>query len=1260
MLKKATTTLLAIIGLIIANAQISTQLVNPAPQSPNAASIQKFGDIPVNLYSGIPNIDVPIFTGNSNGYNLNVGLRYHAGGIKVEEIASWVGLGWALNTGGIISRSIRGIADESINGFLSSTTQIRYTQFKNNQMNIQQKYDYIKELHEGFCDAEADLFSYSFNGHSGKFYWGNNNQWVTIPRANIKISGNPTDGFTIIDESGFIHVFNTTESAMSVNTSVSNGVSTEDPNPIEVKTAWYLDEVINAATGNVSLTYEYETNAYNTKSLGTETKYQSYSGGGLCYKYPVTSTAEIWNYTNRIKKITFSDGYILFTKALSQRCDLIGDYSLETIKVYNYLGNLINENVFYYSYKGGDNNVCNALDAPNKRLYLDSLKTDLHKTHRFYYNAPNSLPSRLSKSQDFWGYYNGEPNTSLVPSYSYTVSGGSTVFVSGANRNPNAVAKTGTLNKIVYPTGGNTEFDFELNSALINGMSSFMQPITEAFGMNGDYSGNTNYYDTTFEITGGNLSGIINQKAYLGVLSTISIFGVNCALWPINEGCGNVRIQRIAPDGVYTIMLNHQNNNIFLANGTYRIIADFTSNLNYIQNQSTADYRNFSLYMTWQKKDSLYYQGDYGRIPVGGLRVKTITNDDGIGNKLYKNYSYNYPNTTVTSGFMNAIPKYEDVYREVKYTTIPNGSNFIDGCVYIRRSSSSMYPLLANQGSYVGYSFVTEEQRNQNGINNGSTVYEFTNIDEYPDSINTKFPYPPPLTFEWKRGLLKSEKKYLKSGSNNVLQYEKVNAYASINSNQSTFCNSSNGLKVGSDATITFPFMGNPVTVNEFKYFTYPISNGWINLVSDTVRQYAENTSLPLTQVTNYYYDNEANLKPTRIETINSKNELTKIISRTPLEGTAINNAMPLTTDELNTIYVMVNKNIISPTLHTQQFKSNILLSQTLATYKTSPTYNVRPEKIKTQKATYPITTEVQFNAYDAKGNLLEQQKPNDVKEVFLWGYNSQYPVAKILNTTYDIAKTYITQSVLDAPTSDADLRNHLNNLRAIQGALVTTYTYKPLVGVTSETDPNGKTLYYYYDKMNRLTMVRDKDNNVIKKVCYNYAGQVENCYECVDYTANWQNTAYTECQTNSFGVNTGVLLQQQKDMNQCSPTGGQYQMINMGINTTICPIPPYVNLTSTNTYGTTGYIAKYTPIPFLGTPGNGTPYYFNVPATTGLQALGSVPEGIYTVEIYRTSSPPYASFRGGCWKPLVTGTSAMFYNVNVTTCNSISITLEQ
>jgi YD repeat-containing protein len=71
----------------------------------------------------------------------------------------------------------------------------------------------------------------------------------------------------------------------------------------------------------------------------------------------------------------------------------------------------------------------------------------------------------------------------------------------------------------------------------------------------------------------------------------------------------------------------------------------------------------------------------------------------------------------------------------------------------------------------------------------------------------------------------------------------------------------------------------------------------------------------------------------------------------------------------------------------------------------------------------------------------------------------------------------------------------------------MTTYTYKPLIGMTSETDPNGRTQFYEYDAFGRLSLVRDKDNNVLKKVCYNFSGQIENCNSTPVIAVNFTNS---------------------------------------------------------------------------------------------------------------------------------------------------------
>jgi YD repeat-containing protein len=54
-------------------------------------------------------------------------------------------------------------------------------------------------------------------------------------------------------------------------------------------------------------------------------------------------------------------------------------------------------------------------------------------------------------------------------------------------------------------------------------------------------------------------------------------------------------------------------------------------------------------------------------------------------------------------------------------------------------------------------------------------------------------------------------------------------------------------------------------------------------------------------------------------------------------------------------------------------------------------------------------------------------------------------------------------------------------------GALMTTYTYRPLVGMTSSMDPNHVVTYFEYDGLGRLRYVRDQDRNLIKTYEYNY-----------------------------------------------------------------------------------------------------------------------------------------------------------------------------
>jgi YD repeat-containing protein len=55
---------------------------------------------------------------------------------------------------------------------------------------------------------------------------------------------------------------------------------------------------------------------------------------------------------------------------------------------------------------------------------------------------------------------------------------------------------------------------------------------------------------------------------------------------------------------------------------------------------------------------------------------------------------------------------------------------------------------------------------------------------------------------------------------------------------------------------------------------------------------------------------------------------------------------------------------------------------------------------------------------------------------------------------------------------------------------MVTTYTYKPLVGIATSTDPRGRITTYTYDNFVRLVKVVDADGNIVSENVYKYRNQ--------------------------------------------------------------------------------------------------------------------------------------------------------------------------
>lgn len=138
--------------------------------------------------------------------------------------------------------------------------------------------------------------------------------------------------------------------------------------------------------------------------------------------------------------------------------------------------------------------------------------------------------------------------------------------------------------------------------------------------------------------------------------------------------------------------------------------------------------------------------------------------------------------------------------------------------------------------------------------------------------------------------------------------------------------------------------------------------------------------------------------------------------------------------------------------------------------------------------------TEITFDRYDKWGNIVQTTALNGVSTVYVWSYGGQYPIAKIENATLAQLTSVISQITLDAiasrtePTvSDLALLNGLRADPVFAHAAVSTYTYRPLVGMLTATDPAGIQTSYEYDALGRLIRIRDHAGHATKEYEYYY-----------------------------------------------------------------------------------------------------------------------------------------------------------------------------
>ena len=306
-------------------------------------------------------------------------------------------------------------------------------------------------------------------------------------------------------------------------------------------------------------------------------------------------------------------------------------------------------------------------------------------------------------------------------------------------------------------------------------------------------------------------------------------------------------------------------------------------------------------------------------------------------------------------------------------------------------------------------------------------------------------------------------------------------------------------------------------SIHHLSFGRYRTSVNKSNLISQEQIQYID--PVPITDLnnivnykqikttTNYTYKDRLVGLPSEIMTTNSKGDILKTKNYYPTDKNSI---IDLDIDDKLRFDMLQGQHRIGEVIQTETYKDNILQSKQRTLYKDFFMGIVLPEKIQTTKGTQALEDRIVYHSYDNKGNPTEVSKKDGTHIVYIWGYNQTQPIAKIEGAKLsDIPNTYIdpvkaasnidndrTVDTRDAQGNitylgkEGNLRKQLNKLHqltALKYSPITFYTYDPLIGVTSITDPRGQTIYYEYDEFNRLKFIKDTNGNLLKENQYNY-----------------------------------------------------------------------------------------------------------------------------------------------------------------------------
>lgn len=1094
-------------------------VVQIVPVSPTAASLGQFGYIPVGYYTGTADISVPIYEIELDGKKFPINIAYHASGIKVAQEAGCVGLGWALQGYGSITKQVRGLDDfiSSPIGYYFNTdfpvpTDGNYYDTQNGSISECKQYSILN-----MKDGEPDLFHFNFGPYSGTMFFqhkgiANNTSIKAYPllvkvKDNLKVEYDVNwKTWKIVDGDGYIYYFNTYETTefyqYTSNTNyqlsnISRKYILDAPREglPDIITTWYLDSIVSPQKNKIR--FEYDEDYIYTQKQRQETVYhllEAYPN-----RYAGSMIHDLENYVYTCSKINQKILKKIATDLLT--VEFVADDRLDIEPVRTSVkprkvseirikdkADIILKNVFFdYEYVGATVNYNNC------RLFLKRITEkagEEQHVYEFNYDRASLLPGKDSNAIDDWGYYNGmrsvnkkwgtqqqqvsSSDITYIPEYHLDIDSplsGHTYdlkYIGRSREVSNEYIRCGILSSIKYPTGLNSYFEYEPHEVK-NGNSSTIQKeqvvLAIAHYQNflwDDEEENDKLAETSPERTF-TLTEESKVTLYWKTYTDKKVEGYTsfyrCAFLKDSSG----KILRALSIEANQLDLPLEET-LSLSAGTYtiKIVAGN------IEVPKGYDYG-----LTFSASRQVVKPTDVNMVAKGGgVRIKRIYSMF-EGNKV-SDQNYVYTDKGKSTGLLMNNPVFTYPFTIRSLCLLPGYATVVNVVgLYACGLSYPYTPFsFSAMGTPVGYSMV----KVYDGLCAGHMEYSYFNVADIP-LLGIELYMPGfPTAGSLNNGCLLS--KVLYDDDNKKVEETKYYYMRDKVENVSAF-------------KVHIPLVFLTLSINDFDY----IYTKFYNTQSErSLLEREVTTSYANTGFSGYYGDvsrvifnvyeySPVNDFPSAVTSIGSDKlarqvqykyatDYTDPISQKMQKYNLINKALEtinlcdgLVTKAEKTCYFDTLGMVLPKTIYTLQLSSPLSLSMYDSYYRKK----------------YSID---QYNKY---GKIVQLSEKDNVPVTYLWGYKGTYPIAEIRNSTYDEVTEYI-DDVYKLEQSLMPAMAPVENLRTIlKKSLISTYTYKIPWGVEKVVSPTGMKTIYNYDPFGRLQTVLDHDGNIIQRFKYNY-----------------------------------------------------------------------------------------------------------------------------------------------------------------------------